>query len=125
MYVSIFDPNTFDPNLLEPALLKAREVLINGIDPNGNVFERLTKEDKLLYVYAGEMLQAIKALDIPSDINMDGQVDCTDLDILLENLLITGCDQCCWCNRSDINHDGIVDMYDLLILIDNWLRGKI
>jgi hypothetical protein len=120
--VPVFDPNTFSN--IEPALLKAREALINGIDPNGLVFDKLSQKDKLLYMYAGEMLQAIKSLNIPGDIDMDGQVNCSDLEILLNNWQVTGCKQSCWCSGSDINRDGIVDINDFTIIVDNWLRGQ-
>ncbi len=117
------DPN-LDPNVLDAAIYAARRSLYNGVDSDGNVYVKLSKNGALLNVYAGEMLQAIRELNIPGDINLDGQVDTSDLDILNENLGVTGCDQqSCWCNGADINRDGKVNDDDMLILLDHWLEG--
>ena len=51
---------------------------------------------------------------IPGDINGDGQVDGSDLTILLGNW-----GPCAGC-PADINGDGQVDGSDLTILLGNW-----
>ena len=114
-----------DPNInLDPDITAAREALLNGISSEGEVYENLSQEGALYYTYSGEMLQVLRALHILGDANLDGQVDLTDLEMLVLNWQASDCSQSCWCEGADINRDGEVNTDDLQILMDNWLKGK-
>jgi hypothetical protein len=52
-----------DPNLVQ-AILSAREVLTTGVSPDGVVFELLSQEGSIYYVYAGEMLTVLSELQL-------------------------------------------------------------
>jgi len=54
-----------DPNLnLDPDINAASEALLKGVSPEGKVYESLSQEGALYYVFSGEMLQALKALNV-------------------------------------------------------------
>ena len=103
------------------AIQKARVALLNGIDAEGKVWERLSKNGADYYAYAGEMLQVLCALIVPGDINLDGNVDLTDFELFIESWGATDCYQNCWCNSSDLNRNGKVDIEDLYVFLNNWL----
>jgi hypothetical protein len=112
-----------DPNLYS-AIQSARTALLNGIGPEGKVWERLSQEGEDYYAYAGEMLQVLCALIIPGDINLDGSVDLIDFELFINNWGASDCCQHCWCNGADLNRNGKVDVEDLDIFISNWLQKK-
>jgi hypothetical protein len=56
-----FEPD--EPNLVQ-AILSAREALIAGVRSDGVVFELLSQEGSIYYVYAGEMLIVLKELEL-------------------------------------------------------------
>ena len=43
----------------------ARQALVGGIDPEGKVYEHLSRQGNIQYAYAGEMLQVLTGLAIP------------------------------------------------------------
>jgi len=114
-----------NPDLdLDSAILAAREVLLGGISWDGIVRERLSQEGEFYYAYAGEMLQVLAALPIPGDINLDGNVDLIDLEILINNWGVSDCSEPSWCEGADLDKNGQVNIDDLEIMLDNWLIGK-
>ncbi|MBN1972139.1 MAG: hypothetical protein JW787_00760 [Sedimentisphaerales bacterium] len=122
---AVFESNP-DPNLYY-AIGNSCSALLNGInmedDENeGTVWERLSREGAEYCAYAGEMLQALRALIIPGDINLDGCVNFEDFEIFSNNWYAGDCAQQCWCNGADIDHNGIVDIEDFKVFLDNWLR---
>lgn len=60
----------------------------------------------------------------PGDVNLDGKVNCDDIEILIENWGAAGCSAPSWCNRADIDQNGVVDINDLQIIIDNWTQSQ-
>ena len=57
-----------DPNVnLEPDINAAREALLKGVSPEGKVYEKLSQEGALYYAFSGEMLQALKALNVQGE----------------------------------------------------------
>ena len=110
-----------DPNLYG-AVIMARKALLNGVNPEGRVFEKLSREGTELYVYSGEMLGVLVELIFPGDIDRDGIVDKRDFDIIYSRWGEQDCGLSCWCNHADINRNGVVDILDLGIFCDNWLR---
>jgi hypothetical protein len=116
------DPN-HDPRI-DSAILAARESLLNGISPDGRVWWQLSQKGAFYNVYSGEMLQVLRDLSIPGDINLDGVVDLLDLEILLNNYPASNCsEKFGWCNGADLNRNGKIDYNDFYIMIDNWLKG--
>ena len=75
-----------------------------------------------MHLFGGEMLQALGALAIPGDLNLDGAVNQTDFAIFAGNWCSSGCTKCSWCSRADLNHDGQVDYIDLRTIVANWLK---
>jgi hypothetical protein len=63
----------------------ARQALVGGIDPEGKVYEHLSRQGNIQYAYAGEMLQVLTGLAIPGDIDLSGGVDFVDLAIFADN----------------------------------------
>jgi len=59
---------------------------------------------------------------IPGDINLDGEVNCDDIEILIDNLGISGCGEPSWCNGADLDQNGEVDADDLQIILNNWTQ---
>jgi hypothetical protein len=59
-------------------------------------------------------------ISIPGDINQDGLVNCSDMEILIANLGTSGCSEPSWCSGADLDRNGVVDMADLAILVDHW-----
>jgi hypothetical protein len=59
---------------------------------------------------------------IPGDINLDGQVNCDDIDLLMRQWGASGCNEPSWCNGADLDQNGIVDADDLQIIGDHWVR---
>jgi hypothetical protein len=55
---------------------------------------------------------------IVGDINLDGQVNTTDKDILLGQYNQNGADL-----TGDLNHDGVVNITDMSILLAHWNGG--
>ncbi|OHB78723.1 MAG: hypothetical protein A2Z25_15215 [Planctomycetes bacterium RBG_16_55_9] len=109
-----------DPKL-DSAILAAREALLSGVAADGRVWELLSQQGAVYFVYAGEMLQALEALSllsVPADINKDGQVDLTDFQILIARWGSSNCEEPSWCDGADINRDGQVDAADLGILLE-------
>ena len=52
-----------------------------------------------------------------ADVDRDGEVDMSDLDILTENWLRNDCSEDnTWCNRADVDEDGDVDASDYAIV---------
>ncbi|MBN1182664.1 MAG: hypothetical protein JXB49_10280 [Bacteroidales bacterium] len=119
------NPNQNDPNLYY-AICNACTALLNGIsmdenEDEGKVWERLSRSGAVYNAYAGEMLQALRALIVPGDINLDGNVDFVDFENFCKNWCACDCEQNCWCNGADIDHSGTVDIEDFEIFLDNWL----
>ena len=57
-----------DPNVnLDPDINAASEALLKGVSPEGKVYESLSQEGALYYVFSGEMLQALKALNVQGE----------------------------------------------------------
>ncbi len=110
-----------DPNLYL-AVIKAREALINGISPEGRVYELLSREGVEMYFYAGEMLEALVESILTGDIDNDGTIGFADFNILYNNWDANNCNQNCWCSGADLNRNGKVEINDLVIFCDNWLR---
>ena len=110
---------------VDSPVFAGRQALLGGISCEGIVWERLSQEGVVHYVYAGEMLTVLGELIIPGDLNIDGCVDFVDFAaVFANNWHSAGCGPCSWCDRADINHDGEVDFRDAAIIADNWLRGK-
>jgi len=107
---------------IETATLAAREALLGGISSEGIVWERLSHEGEIYYAFAGEMLQVLKVLPIPGDINQDGKVNIGDFEILIDNWGASDCSAPSWCNSADLNMDGEVNLADLDIILDNWIE---
>jgi len=110
-----------DPNL-ELAILKAHEALLEGINSDGEVWERLSHEGSIYYAYSGEMLQVLNELVIPGDLDLNGNVNSADYSILINNWYATDCSKYCSCYGADLNQDGRVDFWDFSIMADKWLR---
>jgi hypothetical protein len=107
-----------DPSL-ESAVLAARGVLLDGIDSEGRVWERLSQEGTTCHAYAGAMLQVLQALHPPGDINMDGLVNLIDFEILVANWNASDCSDPSWCDGADIDRSGDVGAADLEIMLDD------
>lgn len=112
---------------LDSAVLAARKALLGGISSEGKVWERLSRGGAVYYVYAGEMLEALKAVNstpTPGDVNGDGRVDMADFEILINQWGASDCAEPSWCEGADINKDGKVDTADLEILLDVWNQDE-
>lgn len=112
-----------DANLYS-AIVKARKALLNGVNPEGRVFESLSQEGVELSVYSGEMLEILVELISPGDVDGDGKVGLKDFDLICNHWGEGNCNQTCWCDHADINRNGQVDTPDLEIFCDNWLREE-
>lgn len=110
-----------DPNL-DVAILAARKALLGGVSPDGLVWEHLSQEGEVHYVYAGEMLQGLEALallpPVRGDLNQDGQVDLADLEIVIGQFGSADCEEPLWCDGADMNNDGKVDGEDIQIMLE-------
>ncbi|MHC4115532.1 MAG: hypothetical protein ACYSSL_09485 [Planctomycetota bacterium] len=114
-----------DPNSdYSSELVKAKNILIDGIDVDGTVYGHLWLTSPVYYFYAGEMLQALGYLVSPGDANLDDLIDGNDLQIFADNWLATCGGLCCWAQNCDINRDGIVNFFDYGYLANNWLVSE-
>jgi hypothetical protein len=111
-----------EPNL-DSAILAARAALLNGISSEGRVWERLSQEGSRRYGYGGEMLQVLRELVIPGDLDLDDRVDSIDCAIFANNWHGSGCTTCPRCDGADLDRSGDVGIVDLAILADNWLES--
>ena len=69
------NPDANNQNLA-PAILSARKVLLNSVSSAGNVWELLSQEGVIYYVYAGEMLEVLGELESSfSNESMEVSVD--------------------------------------------------
>jgi len=64
-------------------ILAAREVLAEGVDGDGKVYEHIWLGSSVYNTYAGELLQALEPL--PGDANLDGKVTIADFLTLQNN----------------------------------------
>jgi hypothetical protein len=123
--IEIYDPHTgvwveagsmiHARHLPRVELLPDKTVLICG----GK--DRVVQNDTTIVVAQAEVFVPPHS---PGDINLDGKVDCGDVEILMENWGATGCGPYSWCNRADIDQNGVVDIDDLLIIVENWTRAQ-
>ena len=61
---------------------------------------------------------------IPGDINLDGEVNCNDMEIFIGNLGVSGCGEPSWCSGADLDQNGVVDSDDLQIIVENWTGAQ-
>ncbi len=111
-----------DPNL-KSAILSSRKALLDGINSDGRVWERLSQEGEIYYVYAGEMLQVLGELVFLGDLDLDGKVSYSDYAILVNNWNASDCNEYCCCYGADLDKNGKVDFVDVKIMADHWLNG--
>ncbi len=104
----------------DSAIIAGRDALLGAVAADGRVAEHLSGAGQVLYVFAGELLQALIATSPTGDLDVDGFVDFSDLALMVDHYLAEGCSLCSHDN-ADINRDGIVDLCDLARLMDNWL----
>ncbi len=93
---------------------------IGRIPPVGlNMYFAIAKDNNGLWsdpgVTTGEIVEPI-----PGDVNLDGEVNCEDVEILVDIWGVSGCSEPLWCNGADIDQNGVVDSEDLAIIVDNW-----
>ncbi len=111
-----------DPNL-KSAILSARTALLDGINSDGKVWERLSHEGSIFYTYAGEMLQVLGELIVPGDLNLDGSINYSDYAIFVDSWNASDCNEYCCCYGADLDKNGKVDFVDVKIMADYWLNG--
>jgi Trypsin len=61
--------------------------------------------------------QIYSHVGLPGDLNLDGQVDVFDMNIISAQWQTAG-------SMGDANHDGIVNLFDLMLVSANWTRGS-
>jgi hypothetical protein len=110
-----------DPDL-RSAILSSYEALLDGINSDGRVWERLSQEGSIFYVYAGEMLQVLSELIVMGDLDLDGRINYTDYAIFINNWNASDCSQYCCCYGADFDKNGIVNFVDVKIMADHWLN---
>ncbi|MBC8469258.1 MAG: hypothetical protein H8D56_07280 [Planctomycetes bacterium] len=95
---------------------------IGRLPPVGlNMYFAIAKDNNGLWSDPASTAGEIVA-PIPGDINLDGEVNCEDIEILIENLGISGCGEPSWCSGADLDQNGVVDSDDLQIIVDNWTQ---
>jgi len=105
---------------LDGAVAAGRNALSGAIAADGGVWEHISKAGQVLYVYAGELLQALAASSPAGDLDVSGRVDFTDLALMGGHYLAEDC-QLCSHDSADVNRDGVVNLLDVAVLADNWL----
>ena len=123
--IEIYDPKTgvwveagsmiYARHLPRAELLPDNTVLISG----GK--NKVVQNNTTVVIAQAEVFTPPHTL---GDINLDGKVNCDDIEILIENWGATGCGPYSWCNRADINQNGVVDIDDLQIITDNWTQSQ-
>jgi hypothetical protein len=75
--------------------------------------------------YAGEMLMGLAAAAYGGDIDLDDDVDISDLKAFVKDWLSSSGGECAYaCKKADFNHDGIVNLLDFAILSEYWLSDR-
>ena len=105
---------------LDAAVVAGRNALFGAIAADGSVWEHISKAGQVLYVYAGELLQALAASSPAGDLDVSGRVDFADVALMAGQYLADGC-QLCSHDNADVNRDGVVNLLDMAVLADNWL----
>lgn len=96
------------------------------VDLNGDVWydaidAPATGDNERYYHYAGEYLQYLAAARLSGDINMDDEVDLTDLSTFAVNWLQT---TECSCSIADLNRDREVNLADFAELSLGWYLSR-
>jgi hypothetical protein len=95
---------------------------IGRLPPIGlNLYFAIAKDNNGLWSDPVSAMGEILA-PIPGDINLDGEVNCDDLEILISNWMVSGCVEPSWCSGADLDQNGVVDTDDLQIIVDNWTK---
>ena len=97
------DPGTYDIVIDKAGYL---EVVVNGI-----------------IVEAGKTKTIEELALIPGDVNKDGAINMTDLNLIVSNYFATS-GGLKYSINMDFNDDGVIDMTDLNALVTNYLRYK-
>ena len=95
---------------------------IGRLPPVGpNLYFAIAKDNNGLWSDEVSAIGGIVA-PIPGDINLDGEVNCDDLEILMSHWMVSGCDEPSWCSGADLDQNGVVDADDLQIIVDHWAQ---
>ena len=96
------------------------------VDDDGYVWwnsaEPQSAGDIKTYPYAGEYLQGLAAAVYPGDLNLDDDVNLSDLADLADDWLLTL--TCSECSIADLNHDGKVNLSDFARLAQGWMLSR-
>lgn len=97
---------------------------IGRLPPVGpNMYFAIAKDNNGLWSDPATAMGEILA-PIPGDINLDGKVNCDDLEILIDNWGVSGCGEPSWCSGADLDQNGVVDNDDLQIIVENWTQAS-
>ena len=123
--IEIYDPTTGEWTEAD-SMIHARHLPQAVLLPDNTVLicggkDKVVDDNTTVYIAQAEIFVPPHT---PGDINLDGKVDCGDVEILMDNWGATDCGPYSWCNRADINQDSIVDILDLLIIVENWTRAE-
>ena len=105
---------------LDTAVVAGRNALFGAIADDGSVWEHVSRSGQVLYVYAGEVLQALAISSPTGDLDVSGRVDFDDMALMAGQYLADGC-QLCSHDNADVNRDGVVNLLDVAVLAGNWL----
>jgi hypothetical protein len=111
---------------VEAGINSAYRALLASLAGKDLVSEHLTLASDSSALYAGEVLQVLKALSLPADLDLTGKVDLRDFSRWAGNWQQSDGGSFCDCNfaRSDLDCDGRVDWRDMACIAGGWMSDS-